>query len=106
MSPDGDLLPAPADMMVAMSQGDWARMGGFTLFSVICCLADMQRMAILFSNGHEAVSGVKLSAVTPRTGRSAASGRPPPQPVSPAAVTRVTTREALGKTSLHAARGG
>jgi hypothetical protein len=58
----GDLFPAPADMLATMSQDSWARMAGFTLFTIICYLSEMQQMAILFSYGPEAAPGASLSA--------------------------------------------
>jgi hypothetical protein len=59
---EGDLFPAPAQMLATMEQDSWARMAGFTLFTIICYLSEMQQMAILFSYGPEAVPGASLSA--------------------------------------------
>ncbi len=61
-SEDGDLFPAPADMMDAVSEQGWARMARFTLYTIICYLTEQQMMGILFSYGPEAAPEPLLAA--------------------------------------------
>ncbi len=59
-SADGDLYPPPAEMMEAISENGWARMARFTLCAILCYLAEVKMMGILFSYGAEAVPGAHM----------------------------------------------